>query len=129
VHAITDLNDSTLIVGTHQNGLYKLNTKNYNFKSIPYKSNYPSSSLQINAIVKNSNGIYLVGTNHGLMSFDPYKGIFALAKFDLENKYESINSSIESILIDKNKSIWLGTTNKGVIKLSLKNEIYNIEIL
>tara|TARA_B110000261_G_scaffold49160_1_gene58060 strand:- start:1399 stop:5526 length:4128 start_codon:yes stop_codon:yes gene_type:complete len=129
VHAITDLNDSTLIVGTHQNGLYKLNTKNYNFKSIPYKSNYPSSSLQINAIVKNSNGIYLVGTNHGLMSFDPYKGIFALAKFDLENKYESINLSIESILIDKNKSIWLGTTNKGVIKLSLKNEIYNIEIL
>ena len=51
-HAIKEFNDSTLIVGTHQNGLLKLNKNNYKFKRILYKSNNSVSSLLINSIVR-----------------------------------------------------------------------------
>ena len=128
-HAINELNDSTLIVGTHQNGLLKFNKKNYKFKRITYKSNNPISSLLINSIVKTSDGQFFVGTNHGLMAFEPYSDVLQPAKFDLSNRYEVINSSIESLLIDSNKNVWLGTSSKGLIKISQKNDIYTIENL
>jgi ligand-binding sensor domain-containing protein len=67
-HAINELNDSVLIVGTHQNGLLKLNKNNYKFKRILYKSNISVSSLLINSIVKTYDGEFFVGTNHGLMT-------------------------------------------------------------
>ena len=129
VHAINELNDSILLIGTHQFGLLKLNINNYNFKNVDYKSSYPNTSLLINSIVKTYDGSYIVGTNHGLMSYDPYNNVLQLAKFDSENKYETITSSIESIIIDKNKTIWLGTSSKGLMKLYLKNNNYTIENL
>ena len=128
-HAIKEFNDSTLIVGTHQNGLLKLNKNNYKFKRILYKSNNSVSSLLINSIVKTYEGEFFVGTNHGLMTYDPYNDVLQPTKLDLSNKYEIINSSIESVLIDNNKNIWLGTSSKGIIKISKKNDIYTIENL
>ena len=68
-----------------------------------------------------------MGTNQGLMSFDPYNNILQTAKFDLNTRYETIKSSIESILIDKNKTIWLGTTSNGIIKISTINDTYTIK--
>ena len=128
-HAIKEFNDSTLIVGTHQNGLLKLNKNNYKFKRILYKSNNSVSSLLINSIVKTYEGEFFVGTNHGLMTYDPYNDVLQPTKLDLSNKYEIINSSIESVVIDNNKNIWLGTSSKGLIKISKQNDIYTIENL
>ena len=127
VHALKEFNDSILLIGTHHFGLYRLNTKTSKFKNITYKSNQPSSSLQINSIVKSSDGRYLVGTNHGLMLYDHYNEVLQLFKFDLDSKYKTIETSIESIIIDKDNSIWLGTSDKGLIKVSSNNEIYKIE--
>ena len=128
-HTINELNDSILIVGTHQNGLLKLNKNNYKFKRIIYKSKNSVSSLLINSIVKTTDGEFFVGTNQGLMTYDPFNDVLQPTKFDLSNKYEIINSSIESVLIDNNKSIWLGTSSKGLIKISKKNDIHTIENL
>ena len=127
VHALKQFNDSILLVGTHEYGLYRLNTKTSKFKKIIYKSKQPTSSLLINSIIKSSNGGYLVGTNHGLMQYDHYNEILQLAKFDLDSRYKTIETSIESIIIDKDNSMWLGTSDEGLIKVSSNNEIYNIE--
>ncbi len=127
VHALRQFNDSILLVGTHEYGLYRLNTKTSKFKKIIYKSEQPISSLLINSIIKSSNGRYLVGTNHGLMIYDHYNEILQLAKFDLDSRYKTIETSIESIVIDNDNSMWLGTSDEGLIKVSSKNEIYTIE--
>jgi len=127
VHALKQFNDSILLVGTHEYGLYRLNTKTSKFKNIAYKSKQPISSLLINSIIKSSNGRYFVGTNHGLMLYDHYNEILQLAKFDLDNRYKTIETSIESIVIDKDNSMWLGTSDEGLIKVSSKDEIYKIE--
>ena len=61
------------------------------------------------------------------MLYDHYNEILQLAKFDLDSKYKTIETSIESIVIDKDNSMWLGTSDEGLIKVSSKNEIYKIE--
>ena len=129
VHAIEEFNDSTLLVGTHQNGLLKLNKNDYSFKRVNYKSNNSISSLLINSIVKTEDEKFIVGTNQGLMTFDPYNSTLQLTKFDLNDKYETVESSIESILIDNNKTLWLGTSSKGLIKITNTDNSYKIQNL
>jgi len=128
VHAITEYDNNTLLIGTHQKGLYKLDKKTHQFKIIKYKENQSTINLQINAIIKSPNGRFLIGTNQGLMTFDPYNEILQLAKFSTKNGFDSVNNSIESMLLAKDKSIWLGTFSSGLIKLhSINEDIYEIE--
>ena len=127
VHAIREFNDSTLLIGTHQSGLLKLNKNNFKFERIKFNYDNSISSLLINSIVKTHDSKFIVGTNHGLMTFDPFNNVLQIAKFDSNSRYETIKSSIESILIDDNKTIWLGTSSKGLIKISSINDTYSIE--
>ena len=63
------------------------------------------------------------------MTFDSYNNTLQLTKLDLKDKYETIESSIESMLIDNNKTIWLGTSSKGLIKINSVNDNYTISNL
>ena len=118
IHAIIEYNDATLLYGTHEYGLYKLDKKTLASKSIEYKEKASIKNLQINAIVKSYNGRFLIGTNHGLMTFDPYDEILQLAKFNTKNGYEIIDKPIESMLLAKDNSIWIGTFSSGLYKIS-----------
>ena len=129
VHSINSFDNKNILIGTHQNGLIKLNIENLEYKNIEYKSNKPLSSLLINSIVKSTDSKFFIGTNHGLMIYDQYLETIELAKFDILSKYEKITKSIESIVIDNQNTIWLGTSNKGLIKISNNNEFYQIERL
>lgn len=128
VHAIAEYNKDTLLLGTHENGLLKFNIKDFKHKPIPYKDNKPVNDLLINAIIKSANGRFLIGTNYGLMTFDPYSEILQLAKFNTHNGYDTINDYVESLLVAKDKSIWIGTQSSGLIKLSENNKgLYKIK--
>ena len=109
VHAITEFDENTLLYGTHQQGLYKLDKKTFTSKLIKYKENESTINLQINTIEKSKNGRFLIGTNQGLMTFDPYNEVLQLAKFNTKNGYDTIKMSIESMLIADDNSIWIGT--------------------
>ena len=111
VHAITEYDENTLLFGTHEHGLYKLDKKTLSSKLIKFKDNEPTISLQINAIVKSSNGRFLIGTNQGLMTFDPYDEILQLAKFNTKNDLEFIENAVESLLVTENESVWIGTVS------------------
>jgi signal transduction histidine kinase/DNA-binding response OmpR family regulator/ligand-binding sensor domain-containing protein len=63
------------------------------------------------------------------MIYDQYAETMELAKFDLSSKYGKITKSIESIIIDRQNTIWLGTSQKGLIKISRNNDFYQIEKL
>lgn len=128
VHAITEYDENTLLFGTHEHGLYKLDKKTLSSKLIKFKDNEPTISLQINAIVKSSNGRFLIGTNQGLMTFDPYDEILQLAKFNTKNDLEFIENAVESLLVTENESVWIGTVSSGLYKItSNKNDVYAIE--
>jgi len=128
VHAITEFDENTLLYGTHQQGLYKLDKKTRLSKLIKYKKNESTINLQINAIVKSKNGRFLIGTNQGLMTFDPYNEILQLAKFSTKNGYDTIKKPIESMLIAADNSIWIGTFSSGLIRIDDKlGGVYSLE--
>ena len=128
VHAITDFDENTLLYGTHQQGLYKLDKKTLSSKLIKYKENESTINLQINAIVKSKNGRFLIGTNQGLMTFDPYNEVLRLAKFNTKTGYDTIKKSIESMMVAADNSIWIGTFSSGLIRIDDKlGGIYTIE--
>lgn len=127
IHAIAEYDENTLLLGTHENGLYKLNKNTLKSKLIKYQEKKPLKNLQINTIIKSSNGRFLIGTNHGLLTFDPYDEILQLAKFNTKNGFETIEKSIESMVTGKDNSIWIGTSSSGLLKLSSNDDIYSIE--
>ena len=130
IHSIVEYDENTLLLGTHEFGLYKFDKKKLTHKLIPYKTNKPKLNLLINAIVKSSNGRFLIGTNHGLMTFDPYNEVLQLAKLNTVTGYETIDKSIESLHVAKDNSIWIGTFSSGLLRIyHNNNDIYYISFV
>ena len=127
IHAITEYDENTLLLGTHENGLHKLDKNTLESKLIKYQEKKPLKNLQINTIVKSSNGRFLIGTNHGLLTFDPYDEILQLAKFNTRKGYETLGESIESMVIGNDNSIWIGTSSSGLYKITNNDDFYFIE--
>lgn len=128
IHAIAEYDENTLIFGTHEYGLFKFDKTLLVQQPIPYKGSKIIENLLINSIVKTSNGRFLIGTNHGLMTFDPYNEVLQLAKFNTENGYESINNSIESMITTSDNSIWIGTFASGLSRIYYNDkDLYSIE--
>tara|TARA_B110000046_G_scaffold77883_1_gene85987 strand:- start:176 stop:1087 length:912 start_codon:yes stop_codon:yes gene_type:complete len=128
IYTIAEYDENILLLGTHKFGLFKFDKTSLTRKLIPYKVNKPTLSLLINTIVKSSNGRFLIGTNHGLMTFDPYNEVLQLAKFNTENGYETIDNSIESLHVARDNSIWIGTFSSGLLRVNHNNnDVYSIE--
>lgn len=128
VHAIIEYDKNSILLGTHQYGLYKLNKKNFSYEMITYNGLEKPVGLEINSLVKTIKGRFLVGSNKGLMTFDPYNKVLKLAKFNTKKEYIIINESIVSMLITQDGSIWSGTFSSGVIKiLDNGKDEYNIK--
>ena len=127
IHAITEYDENTLLLGTHENGLFKLDKNTLKSKLIKYQETKPLKNLQINTIIKSSNGRFLIGTNHGLLTFDPYDEILQLAKFNTEKGYGTIEKSIESMVLGKDNSLWIGTSSSGLYKITNNDDLYLIE--
>jgi len=118
IHAISEYDDHSLLIGTHQKGLYKLDKKTFKVTMIPYEGNRPLNNLLINAIVKSPNGRFLIGTNYGLMTFDPFSEALQMAKFNTETGYDVIDFHIESMIVTSDNSVWLGTFSSGLVKIN-----------
>ena len=129
IHSIAEYNKETLLLGTHEKGLYKFDKKKQTIQEIAFNGKQSKINLQINDIVKSPNGRFLIGTNFGLMTFDPYVELLQLAVLATKNnKQQTIKSAIESMLLTSNHSIWLGTSKTGLIEV-IEDEtgIYTID--
>ena len=126
VHSIIKYDDNTFLLGTHGNGLYKFDINKFTYKPITYNGK-GEGGLLINTIIKSPSGKYLIGTNYGLMTYDPYKEELELAKIDTGNGYDFINKSIQSMILAKDNSIWIGTFSSGLFKLTeIEPKVYLI---
>lgn len=127
VHAIEELNDNTLLIGSRENGgLYKLNKEDLTLTLIPFDNKTKDKAYLIEAIVKTNKGRFLIGSNHGVLTFDPYNEVLSLAKFETKKGQETIINNTISMFKAKDNSIWIGTFSSGLFKLSEQNEIYEI---
>ncbi len=125
VKSIIEDNSGNLLLGTYDNSLLKLNLKTFETTQIQSDINL-DSNYRINCLAKNKKGEIYLGTNIGLKKYDVSKNIVKQVVINSENAKTSVSQPIESILIDNNDNIWVGTFFEGLIKISTKNDIQSL---
>ncbi len=113
-------------VGTNGSGLHIYNENKDQFELFVYE-NFLSDGSYISAIKSDLESTLWIGTLAGLIFLELDKNINVIQA----KKYATDNSSISSnsvqvVLIDSNKKIWLGTNNGGVNVLNPHDESIRI---
>ena len=128
VYALMENRDGNLLVGTHEDGVFLVDKSSLKSKQVIFGNKTTFPELAINQIVKDKNGKVYIGSNLGLFHYNDADNSMSLAVFDTKNGLDHVKNAIESIVIDKNGSIWLGTFSEGIIKVCMGvNYYYTIE--
>lgn len=109
-----DKNDG-IWVGTWTGGLAYYSEYNYRFEHIKrLKEGNPTRRNVISSFAENTNGTILIGSETlGLYEYDCKLRSFIVKDFD-QNKIPF--SRVESLVYDKNNTLWIGTFNQGLWK-------------
>jgi signal transduction histidine kinase/ligand-binding sensor domain-containing protein/DNA-binding response OmpR family regulator len=117
VKSIIEDNSGNLLLGTYGNGLLILKLKTLEVTSVKSDLNFNNDYL-INCFAKSKKGEIYLGTSFGLKEFDAKTNKVNQVVLNSNNSKKIIPQSIESLLIDKNDDVWLGTIFDGLIKIS-----------
>jgi signal transduction histidine kinase/ligand-binding sensor domain-containing protein/DNA-binding response OmpR family regulator len=129
IFSIAESTTGEIFVGTPAHGLYKLNPKNFTLLKIKDATNSKGSISVINAIVSLKNGDMLIGSTFGLYIYDKKNDRLRPKIINTLKGKEEIKYAIQSILLDENENLWIGTYTKGLLKLKKETEkLYSIEI-
>ena len=111
------INDSLLIIGYQEQGIDIYNFRTNTTRFIDDLSNQHLISYHINAIEKDSDKGFWIGTNRGLSYFNLRN--YQLFNFEYRQGEKSFltDYDIISLFMDKDGFLWLGTRNSGLIKV------------
>ena len=115
VKSIIQDNTGNLLLGTYAHGLFKLNLKSLKVTTIQLNSTLNSNS-KINCFVKSKKGNVYLGTDLGLMEYNSKSNKVQQATWN--PKKISVTDPIESLYIDANENLWIGTISNGLLKIS-----------
>ncbi|MBM1107770.1 response regulator [Aurantibacter crassamenti] len=125
VYAITENDNGQLLIGTHNYGLFKLDTQNLQSKRIAFETPFKYSDLLINTIIKDKEGHLLIGTSGGLFTYENDNLPIKLANFITVEGPRNISEGVQSLIKDKDDNIWAGTFYNGMIKIVEQNNGYS----
>ncbi|MBK8946733.1 MAG: hypothetical protein IPM32_15875 [Ignavibacteriae bacterium] len=112
-----------LWVGTYRGGLNKIDLQKNIYK---YFSDKKTGDLHIRSIVEDYNGNFWIGTfSNGLTFIDENKNIFKNYKMGEGNK-DLQSNQIQSLFLDKDSTLFIGTFGGGLSQLSLTDYYKNI---
>ena len=118
IHALDMLDDTHILLGTHQKGVYLFNTLTKEFQKAALDVN--QNGLQVNALAVDQLKRIWVGTNMGVMQLN-FTGLKLTKILDRVIKNEALLSNeILSLETDAFGNIWAGTVKDGVLKISTK---------
>lgn len=113
VTSIIEDNENNLWVGTFH-GLFKINIKKNMFIHFDNKNKkFSNLDNQVKKLYINKEGDIYIGTNKGIYIYDKKNDSFISYK----HLFNDINFSVQSILEDKNKDLWIGTMGNGLYLL------------
>ena len=118
VKAIGENEHKLLLIGTHGSGVFELDSNTKKVEVVKIKAYDNINKFQVNDIKTTPRGSILIGTNIGLLKYNSLNRELDFANFTTIGKSKSITSSVESILTKLDGSIWIGTTNEGLIEIS-----------
>ena len=124
VKSIIQDNTGNLLLGTYAHGLFKLNLKSLKVTTIQLNSTLNSNS-KINCFVKSKKGNVYLGTDLGVLEYDSRNNKVQQATWN--TKKISVTDPIESLYIDVNEDLWIGTISNGLLKISGNQKTAKIE--
>lgn len=124
VKSIIQDNVGNLLIGTYAHGLFKLNLKSFKISTIKLNSTLNSNS-KINCFVKSKKGIVYIGTDIGLIEYDSSSN--KVQQATCNTKKIAVSDPIESLYIDVNENLWIGTMFDGLLKISGNQKTAKIE--
>jgi signal transduction histidine kinase/ligand-binding sensor domain-containing protein len=110
-------NENQLWVGGM--GLFRFDPRNKQFKAYHHDDHNPSGLVRddVRALLATADGKLWVGTAVGLDRLDIKSGVFTHFVNDPKDTSSLSNNIINNIKEDKNRNIWIATTNGGINKL------------
>lgn len=124
INAIAQIEDDYLYLATSHHGLIKLNIHSFEVSAIPIQD-HPKKNLKIKRLLVHNEKLY-GATSKGLMVFEAAENIFKMADFHTKNGKENITQTTESLLVDKDNNLWIGTLNQGLIKILFQDKVSQI---
>ena len=126
VHAINQLDNNNILIGTHQSGLFIINIFTKLITEVDLSDSIEINNFLIHDIKRDTSKRIWVASNRGLFQFDNNE--YLLERPDVQNKKSSrlIEENILSILVDNQSNIWLGTNSSGILKIQSNNYNYLI---
>ncbi|MFD2828206.1 two-component regulator propeller domain-containing protein [Leeuwenhoekiella polynyae] len=124
IHCIESLEENTLIVGSHNNGVYEVDIPTGKITSIPFRTPINNDWLRINSIEIAQSNIYL-GTSLGLFEYNDQTGQIDRSEFILNKKKSRIPYHISKLCKDSDGNLWIGTYSHGLFRLDLNEKVYN----
>lgn len=117
VQTIIEDTDGTILVGTHQQGLFKIDPNTLKVERINVLGVKYLSNLLINKLVYFENRI-LAGSNLGLLELET-ESKKKLQPLSLKtfNGETAVTVSIETMEVDSKGTLWIGTSANGLIKI------------
>ena len=115
ISALFEDNHGNLFIGTLDLGLFKMDLKSFKVESIISKESLESQPLDINAIEADNFNRVIVASDHGMKTYD-YKT--NTLKFLIKDEVDINESEFESLVIDKDNTIWGGTRANGLYRIS-----------
>jgi signal transduction histidine kinase/ligand-binding sensor domain-containing protein/DNA-binding response OmpR family regulator len=115
VKSIIQDNAENLLIGTYAHGLFKLNLKTLKIVTVQFNSPLNSNS-KINCFVKSKKGTLYLGTDLGVIEYDSRSNKVKPATWNA--KKITVTDPIESLFLDRNENLWIGTLSNGLLKIS-----------
>lgn len=106
-------NDSTLLFGTYNDGLHKLNLSNNSIERIQLGTDQDAAGVKISSLIIDENENLWVGSNQGLIVINFSKN-FSI-NINKQNCKSFTDNDLLSVFIDQDDVIWLGTRNTGAL--------------
>jgi len=123
IQAITADKKGTVWILTYDKGLYKFDRQYGKVRRCqpPSTKSGKQGLNQFNSLCLSRSGIFLIGTNEGLKGFDPGKEKYT-RHYTLESpdSKKVTSMDISSVVEDRTGEIWVGTYNRGLIRLNPK---------
>ncbi len=123
IHVIFKISPEKFLIGTN-NGITVYNPIRDDYHNLCAEGISGCDDLsqnRVNAILKDKNGKYWIGTAHGLFKFDAERKVLVSFFNNPRIKKSICNNTIYSLKADNLGNIWIGTEN-GLDYLNIANE-------
>lgn len=116
VRSLHEDTNGNLFIGTLDLGMFKMNLNDFTIERILSSEYLESISLNIKAIQIDKSGKVYVATNRGIKEYDYKTNTLRLSTFKNKDGDFFIQDEIESLIIDVQNNIWIGTEANGLTK-------------